>query len=303
MVSELEIHTALDAQGIHHAEISHYGDYHNIAYTDGSMVFCKVVRPEFDNKLANLELSLAGQYGSNVMLTPLHPTTLPVGDTYMSVWRWEPLTTFDAETISPEDSVSAAEALSEIHALPLSESPVAAMDDLDTFVYNIEQRIEFGNLHGASMKGLRTLSLLSTKFMERQNVSFDSKLVLNHGDTHIGNLVRRGDSERLSWLDFEGSKIAPRELDIATLRVNLDIIGGNHEAWKAAKKSFGQFDEIDEELLDILTRVRLISVTAYGLLRPSEYDLFEQRISILESMLDTTEIPKSIPKDATPFTH
>jgi len=285
MVSSHDVSKALDARGLSHDHIFARGSYRNLAFSDDSTVFCKVLRPTSSARLAKTELALAMEYGSELMLTPLADDLVPVGDSLMSVWKWERMETFASERISADDSRMAAKALARIHASHLPKTHLGRIIDFDKFVYNIERRIAFGKDNDASSTHMDTLAALSDRYIAPQTFNSEAQPVLIHGDTHIGNVVRVQGAEEMKWIDFEGAKVAPRELDIATLMIDLLHVGGNAAAWTSARDVL-YTDDVSSELVDQFSTIRMISLASSSLMVAGEGELFAARIDSLEPLLN-----------------
>lgn len=295
MVPDVEdVSAALTALAVPHAHLSLTQASNNFSFSDGKDVFVKISRPGVDAEQLHAEVFLAHHYGTDLMLKPILPDVVPFHDSFMSVWNYEHLTSFKPKTVEPSIAASLAGQLNQIHHLP---SPPMTMRDMRSFDYLkavIADRVEFGLAHGLEARYAQLMLLLTDTFLT--DVPEDSIFVLNHGDAHVGNAAFRARTGKPTWLDYESVRLAPPEFDAATLKINLQFLGQNPDAWNAAEQVFNE-EGLKPELMELFTVSRLISITSYAMLFPENYGFVRVRLDIMDEFLHTGVLPTWFPDE------
>jgi len=289
------IAAALRETSIIHGDIGLMDNRNNLTYSDRKNIFIKVTRPGFPNKQLETELSLALEYGSEIMLEPLYDSLIPVGSSSLSIWKYEELKVYENHNLTPSNAYELALELTKVHHLARpTKTHMEEMKDFGRLKNTIEMRIAVALENGMEQKYINILRALSKKFLERK-ISSDN-LVLNHGDTHVGNSAYRKQLRHAAWFDFESARLAPREFDVATLRTNLLLVGKNPKAWEAALEVFSE-TPLNESYMELFTVSRLISMTSYLLLHTVHYSLAIERLTILEKLLSGSQMPLNFPSE------
>ncbi len=298
MINPNEVAAALDTAGIEHDEINWVADNNNIAFSDNKNVFCKVTRPSLGSKSMNKELKFSSTYAdSGVSIAPLHDSLLSLpnlhgGVSFMSVWRYHDLISFEPETITAVEGKILGMKLLQIHSLPLEPDVVNVMNPKN-FSTSIDYRISFASKYrSVDDEAIRKLDALRKKFIVGLDLGDPKKFVVNHGDCHVGNFVKLSSSEDYTWVDFEAVGYAPAEFDLAKLSNHLLRVGKNDAAWEAALKILDPNNALDYELFERFRIVRLISGASFALLHSNEWDVFQRRIRQLTPLLEGEELPK-----------
>ena len=298
MINPDDVAAVLDTADIGHGKISWVADNNHVAFSDNEQVFCKVTRPNLGYKSMSKELRFASAYAeSGVSIDPLHNSLLEVpnlqgGVSLMSVWRYHDLVSFEPETITAAEGEALGLKLSQIHSLPLKSDVVNVMNP-ESFTNSIDYRINFASTYRSiDNETIRQLDELRKRFVVGFSLGDPKRFVINHGDCHVGNFVKRNETGEYSWVDFEAVGYAPPEFDLAKLSNHLLRVGKNDVAWEAALKVLDPESQLDYELFEKFRIVRLISTASFALLHSNEWSVFERRIKQLSPLLDGEALPK-----------
>lgn len=295
-----ELERVLDERGVPHSELMFVEKNNNYAFSDGVGVFVKVsvVR---NREALNLEVSFLLRFGKIIRSVELLvDEVVPVmgGERFAVFYRFVNVSpvSYD-EVVGGRGAGVLANSLREFHCLPAADTSFPSLS-FDRLLSRIAWReAHFMESYGSG--GLLAEELVRYKSVVSEFISSDwgaevkesmsnsGKLVVCHGDAHLGNFVHYEGG--LLLVDYENVVLAPVEYDLVGLLL-LAMNQGDEGLYSSLLACFG---DLDMDVLRGMLFAKVLSSSSFVLLsadKVESVELFRKRVDVLERSFYAREL-------------
>lgn len=196
----------------------------NWVISDRKHIVCKISPTKIGGKRLKTEIDFCLAYSQFVKTIPLkfnQVVTIIEGDTEYSVTCWEWVEIYNLSSLIQETYHldQAVNDLEHIHKLPAGLEIGFDRIDPNSHLQTLNERVQYSRTKGVDEDSLYLMEKMINEFYATADVLFQNKrLVVSHGDTHLGNVVIDVEEPyEQYWIDYESVRVAPPEWDYAML--------------------------------------------------------------------------------------